>query len=84
MFHFSPTLRTGFHIPYPDVIAATIQAEATDLASIRWGYIGYDATNYNVLDCLAVRAAHWGNLLTKETAPLVNFSFILTSLTAIF
>ena len=78
------TLGTGFHIPYPDVIAATVQAEATDLASIRWGYIGYDAANYDVLYRLAVRTDHWGNLLAEEATPLVHLGFIPTLFATIF
>ena len=83
-FHIALTLWTGFHIPYPDVIAATIQAKATDLASIRWGYIGYDTANYDVLDSLAVRATHWGDLLAEEATSLVHLGFILTLFAAIF
>jgi len=83
-FHFSLTFRTGFHIPYSDVIAATVQAQPTNLASIRWGYVSNDATNYNILDCLAVRAAHGRNLLTEETTPFVHLGFIATGLAAIF
>ena len=84
LFHFSLALRTGFHIPYPDVIAATVQAQATDLTPVRWGNVGDDTTDHNVLDSLAVRATHRGNLLTEEAAPFVYLSFIPTSLTAIF
>jgi hypothetical protein len=82
--HFSLTLRTGFHVPYPDVLAAAVQAKPPHLAPIRWGYVGDDAANYNVLNGLAVRTIHWGNLLSKEATPFVHLGFIPTSLAAIF
>jgi hypothetical protein len=84
LFHFTLTLRTGFHVPYPDVIAAAIQAKPSDFTPIRWGYVCNDASNDNILNRLAVRAAHGRNLLAKESTAFVHFGFIPTSFAAIF
>jgi hypothetical protein len=84
LFHYTLTLGTCALIPNPDIIAATIQTESPNFASVGWSHVGNDASNHNVLDGLAVRATHWGNLLVKKTAPLIHLGFIPASLTAIF
>ena len=71
-------------VPYPDVIATALQTQAARLASVRWCHIGNDATHYDVLDGLAVRARHRRNLLTKESTTLVHLSFVAALLATIF
>ena len=51
-------------VPNPDIIAATLQAQTTNLATIRGGYVCYDATHYYILDGLTVWAGHGSYLLT--------------------
>jgi len=82
--HGSLTLWTGMLVPYPNIIAAAVQAQPSHLAPVRWRHVGNDAANYNVLNGLAVGTGHGRYLLTKETASLINFSFIPTILTTIF
>ena len=71
-------------IPNADVVAATVETESADLAPVGWRHIGDDASDYNVLDRLAVWARHSRDLLTEEAAPLVNLSLIPTCAAAIF
>ena len=84
ILHFALTLRTGLHIPNPDVIAATLQAQTTYLASVGRGYISNDTTYHDVLDGMAVRAEHGRNLLTEQPSSLIHLSLVTTGLTAIF
>ena len=84
IFHFALTLGAGLHVPYTDVIAATLQTQTSHLASIRWCHVGYDTTHHNVLDGLTVWAGHRRNLLTKQSSSLIHLSLIATGLTAIF
>ena len=83
-FHFSLALGTGLLVPYTDVITATLQTEATYLASVRRSHIGNDTTHHNVLDSLAVRAEHGRNLLTEQTTSLIHLGLVAAGLTAIF
>jgi len=78
------TFGTGMSIPDADVVAATIETESADLAPVGWCHISDDASNYNILDGLAVRARHGRDLLTEKAAPLVNLSLIPTRIAAIF
>ena len=71
-------------VPYPDVIATALQTQAARLASVRWCHIGNDATHYDVLDGLAVRARHRRNLLMKESATFVHLGLVAALLAAIF
>ena len=71
-------------IPDADVVAATVETEPADLAPVGWCHIGDDASDYNILDGLAVWAQHRRNLLTEEAAPLVYLSLIPTCIAAIF
>ena len=83
-FHSFLTLGTGTFIPYPDTVAATVQAQATHLTPIRWCHIGDDAANHKVLDGFTVRARHSRYLLAEEPSPFINLSFIAASPTTIF
>ena len=84
IFHFAPTLRTGLHVPNTDIIAATLQAQAAHLASVRWCHVGDDTTNDNVLDGMAIRTKHGCNLLTKQSPSLIHLCLVATDFTAIF
>ena len=72
------------HIPFPDVIAATLQTQPTHLASVGWGDVGNDTSHYDILDGLAVRTRHLNNLLTKEATPLIDIGLVATVFAAIF
>ena len=63
-------------VPYPDAVAATVQAQTAHLASVRRSHVGYDAAHDDILDGLAVRASHRRDLLSEESAPLVYIRFI--------
>ena len=52
-FHSFLALGTGAFIPYPDAVAATVQAQASHLASVGGCHIGYDTTHHDVLNSLA-------------------------------
>lgn len=71
-------------VPNADVVAATVETEPADLAPVGRRHIGDDASDYNILDGLAVWARHGCDLLTEEAAPLVNLSLIPTRGAAIF
>ena len=72
------------HIPNPDVVAAALQAQTANLATVGRGHVGYDATHHDVLDGLAVGARHGGNLLTEQSTTLIHLGFVSAGLTAIF
>jgi hypothetical protein len=78
------TFGASVQIPDADIVAATVETEPAHLAPVGWGHIGDDASDYNILDGLAVRARHGRDLLTKETTPLVYLSLIPTGIAAIF
>ena len=78
------TFRTGVHVPFPDIVAAALQAQTACLIPVRWGNIGNDATHDNILDGLAVRTIHGCYLLAEQPTPLIHFGFISASLAAIF
>lgn len=71
-------------VPDADVVATTVETEPAHFAPVGWRYIGDDASDYNILDGLAVWARHGRDLLTEEAAPLVNLSLIPTRGAAIF
>jgi hypothetical protein len=77
-------LGTGLLVPDADVVAAAVQAETAYFAPIGRRYIGNDTPNHDVLNGLAVRTAHGGNLLAEEAAALVDLSLIATDFTTIF
>ena len=81
--HLALTLRTGVHVPFPDIVAAALQAQTACLTPVRWGYVGNDATHDNILDGLAVGTRHGCYLLAEQTTPLIHFGFISASLAAI-
>ena len=83
-FHSFLTLGTGAFIPYPDAVAATVQAQASHLTPIGRSHIGDDAANHKVLDGLTVWTRHSRDLLSEEPSPFINLSFIAASPTAIF
>ena len=83
LFHFALTSGTGFLVPNPDVIAATLQTQTARLASVRWSHVGNDATHHDVLDGMAVWARHGRNLLSKESTTFVHLSLVATLLAAI-
>jgi len=82
--HYALTLRAGFHVPYPDMVAAALQAQPPYLTPVGRGDIGYDASHDDILNGLAVRARHGRNLLAEQPAPFIHLSLIAASLTAIF
>lgn len=55
VFHLSLALGTGLLIPETDIVAAALQAQATDLASEGRGDVSYNTSHDNVLNALAVR-----------------------------
>ena len=71
-------------VPYSDIIAAALQTQSSNFASIGWGHVGNDTTNHDVLDGFAIRARHSGYLLTEQSTSVIYLGFIATSLTAIF
>ncbi len=84
IFHFSLAFWTGVLVPKVDVIAATLQAETADLAAIGGGDIGYDTTNDEVLNGLAVGAGHGDNLLTEQSTAVIYLCLVAAGLTTIF
>ena len=82
--HLALALRTGFHIPDANLVAATLEAQASDLAPVGRGDVGDDAPDDEVLNRLAVGTRHGHNLLPEETAPLIRLGLIAALLTAIF
>ena len=84
VFHLALTLGTGLHIPYPDIAAATLQAQAACLASERRSDIGDDASYYYVLNAATVLTRHGRNLLIEHTTPLIHVGLISTRPAAIF
>lgn len=83
-FHATIAFGTGVPIPDADIVAATVETEPADLAPVGWRHIGDDASDYNILDGLAVWARHGRDLLAEEAAPLVYLSLIPTRGAAIF
>ena len=82
--HYALAFRAGLSVPYPYVVAATIQAKPAYFTSVRWGHIGNDATNHDVLNGLAVWARHGCYLLTEQPAPLIHFGLVAAYPAAIF
>ncbi len=83
-FHLALTFGAGVLIPDADVVAATVETKPANFAPVGWRHIGDDASDYNILDRLAVWARHGCDLLAEEAAPLVNLSLIPTRGAAIF
>lgn len=71
-------------VPHPDVVAAALQTESADFASIRRSYIGNNPAHHDVLDALAVRARYGTDLLSEESSAFVNLGFVATLAAAIF
>ena len=71
-------------VPYSDMLAAALQTEPADLASIGRCHVGYDPTHHNVLDGLAVRTQHGTDLLAEESSAFVHLGFVATLAAAIF
>lgn len=82
--HRSLALGASFLVPDADVVAAAVQAETAYFAPVGRRHISNNTPNYDVLNGLAVRTAHGGNLLAEEAAALVDLSLIATGLTTIF
>ena len=71
-FHRSLAFGAGLFVPDTDVVAAAVQAETAYLAPVGRRHISNNTPNYDVLNGLAVRTAHGGNLLAEEAAALVS------------
>ena len=82
--HRSLALGAGFLVPDADVVAAAVQAETAYFAPVGRRHISNNTPNYDVLNGLAVRTAHGGNLLAEKATTLVDLSFITTDFTTIF
>ena len=74
--HVALAFGTGVFVPGADVGTATVEAQTTSLAAEGGGDIADDATYDDVLNRLAVRTTHGGDLLTEEALSLVNLSLI--------
>ena len=83
-FHCSLALGAGLFVPDADIVAAAVQTETANFASIGRRHIGNDTSNHDVLDGLAVRTTHGSDLLAEEAAAFVDLCLIATGLTAIF
>jgi hypothetical protein len=66
------------------MIAATLQTEPADLASIGRCHVCNNPTHHDVLDALAVGTRHGTYLLAEESSAFVHLGFVATFLTAIF
>ena len=71
-------------VPDADLVAAAVEAQTAYLAAVGGSHIGDDAADDEVLNCLAVRTAHGGDLLAEEASPLVDLCFIAARCAAIF
>ena len=71
-------------VPDAYLVAAAVETQATYLAAIGGGDVGDDATDDEVLNCLAVRTTHGGDLLSEEAPTLVDLCFIAARGAAIF
>ena len=71
-------------VPYSDIIAAALQTEPADLASVRGCHVCNDTAHHNVLDALAVGTRHGTYLLAEESSAFVHLGFVATLATAIF
>lgn len=47
-------------------------------------YLAYYATDDNVLECLAFRTEHQGDMLLEQSIPLIDIGLVTTDLTAVF
>ena len=74
--HLAVTFRAGVLIPRPDSIAAAVQTQASRLAAERRCHIGDDAADDQLLDGLAVGAAHGGDVLPEQSESLIDFGLI--------
>ena len=84
IFHPALAFGTGFHIPDTDVVAAALQTQASNLASVGRCHVGNDTTHYDILDGLAVGTRHCCDLLAKQSTTFVHIGLIAAVLTAIF
>lgn len=75
---------TGVHVPSHDPIAPATQAQSAGLTAEGWSDIAYHAADYKVLDGLAVRAAHGGDMLSEEPFSLEGLGFIAAGLAFVF
>ena len=82
--HFTLALRTGMPVPDSDMLAAALQTEPADLASIGRCHVCNDTAHHNVLDALAVGTRHGTDLLAEESSAFVHLGFVATLATAIF
>lgn len=76
--HLSSTFGAGMLVPNLDSIAATSQAESSHFCRKRMGYLPYSTPNDNVLNRMAVRTSHSGDMLSKESLPLIDIGLIAT------
>lgn len=84
IFHFALTPGAGLHVPDTDVIAAALQTQTAGLASVGRSHVSDDAAHHDVLNDMAVRAEHGGNLLTEQASPLIHLGLVATGLTTRF
>jgi len=82
--HLTATFRAGAHIPWPDSIAAAVQTQSSSLAAERWCHISNDATDDQLLNGLAVGAAHGCDVLSEQPVSLVDFGLIAALFALIF
>lgn len=71
-------------VPDSDMLAAALQTEPADLASVRGRHVGNDTAHHNVLDALAVGTRHGTDLLAEESSAFVHLGFVATLAAAIF
>ena len=84
LLHLALALGACMPVPHPDVVAAALQTESADFASIRRSYIGNNPAHHDVLDALAVWARYGTDLLSEESSAFVNLGFVATLAAAIF
>ena len=76
--HFSSAFGAGMLVPNLDSIAATSQAESSHFCRKRMGYPTYSSSNDDVLNRMAVRTSHSGDMLSKESPSLIDICLIAT------
>ena len=76
--HHAATLRASLFVPYSNVSTSALQTQSPHLTSTRGSHVCNDSTNNNVLNRFTVRAYNRGDLLTKQTPPLIALRFIAT------
>ena len=82
--HLAATFRAGVLVPWPDSIAAAVQTQSSSLAAERRCHISNDATDDQLLNGLAVGAAHGCDVLSEQPVSLVDFGLIAALLALIF